>query len=103
MRGASDHAEDGLDMTIAAICCFGIAGLCGTYRLLIGPALADRVMALDLTLFSLMGALGVDAARRGDTTYLPLLIVISIVGFTATVAASKSIEKDGSQASGVRS
>lgn len=84
-------------MTTAAIYCFGIAGLCGTYRLLVGPRLADRVMALDLTLISLMGAIAVDSARRNDTTYLPLLVVIAIIGFTATVAGSKFIEHDHSR------
>jgi len=81
-------------MTLAAIVCFLIAGICGTYRLLIGPGLADRVIALDLTLISLMGAIAADAARRDDATYLPLLVVIAIVGFTATVAASKFIEQE---------
>ncbi len=81
-------------MITAAICCFGIAALCGTYRLLIGPRLADRVMALDLVLISLMGAIAVDSARRNDTTYLILLVVIAIIGFTATVAASKFIEHE---------
>jgi len=81
-------------MIIAAISCFGIAGLCGTYRLLAGPGLADRVMALDLALISLMGAIAVDSARRNDTTYLALLVVIAIIGFTATVAASKFIEHE---------
>ena len=84
-------------MTTAAICCFGLAGLCGTYRLLIGPRLADRIMALDLTLIAFMGAIAVDAARRNDTTYLVLLVVIAIVGFTATVAATKFIEHEHGQ------
>ena len=85
-------------MITFAICCFGIAGLCGTYRLLIGPHLADRVMALDLTLVSLMGAIAVDAANRDDTTYLVLLVVIAIIGFTATVTASRFIEREQQQA-----
>lgn len=84
-------------MIVAAICCFGIAGLCGTYRLLVGPRLADRVMALDLILISLMGAIAVDSARRDDTTYLVLLVVIAIIGFTATTAASKFIEHEHDQ------
>lgn len=79
-------------MIIAAICCFGVAGLCGSYRLLAGPHLADRVIALDVALISLMGAIAVDSARRDDTTFLVLLVVIAIIGFTATVAASKFIE-----------
>lgn len=77
-----------------AIAFFGIAGLCGSLRVLRGPGLADRIMALDVTLISLMGALTVDAARRDDTTYLILLVVIAIIGFTATVAASQFLEQD---------
>lgn len=80
-------------MTIA-MSCFLLAGLCGTYRLLAGPSLADRVMALDVTLISLMGAITVDAAVRDDPTYLVLLVVLAIIGFTATVAASRFLEHE---------
>jgi multicomponent Na+:H+ antiporter subunit F len=73
--------------------CFTLAGLASTVRLLIGPTLADRVVALDVTLTCLMGAIAVDGARRGDATYLVLLVVIALVGFTATVAASRFIEE----------
>lgn len=81
---------------VAAIILFGIAGLCGAIRLMIGPNLADRVMALDVTLISLMGAIVVDGARRNDTTYLILLVVIAIVGFTATLSASRFLEHGAS-------
>ncbi|MEM7325145.1 MAG: monovalent cation/H+ antiporter complex subunit F [Actinomycetota bacterium] len=77
-----------------AISCFGLAGLCGVYRLLTGPGLADRVMAFDVALISLMGAVTVDATRRDDTTYLVLLVVLAIIGFTATVAASRFLEDE---------
>ena len=77
-----------------ALTLFFIAGLCGTYRLLVGPDLADRIIALDVTLMSLMGAITVDAAMRSDTKYLVLLVVIAIVGFTATVAASRFLEHE---------
>lgn len=89
-------------MTTTAICLFAAAGLCGSYRLLNGPTLADRVMALDLLLIALMGAIAADAARRNDTTYLVLLVVIAIIGFTATVAASKFIEHQGGPGTGAR-
>ena len=81
-------------IAIMAIFCFGLAGVCGIYRLLIGPGLADRIIALDVTLVSLMGAITVDAARRNDTTYLILLVVIAIIGFTATVVASRFVEQE---------
>lgn len=73
---------------------FVIAGVCAGARLLQGPTLADRVVALDVALVSLMGAVVASAAHTGDTTYLILLIVISVVGFTATVAAGKFVESE---------
>ena len=82
-------------MSTVALWLFGLAGLAGTYRLLAGPGLVDRVIALDVTLISLMGAITVDAARRQDTTYLVMLVVIAIIGFTATVAASRFLEGEG--------
>jgi multicomponent Na+:H+ antiporter subunit F len=74
------------------VCCFGFAGLCGAYRLITGPSLADRIIALDVTLMSLMGAITVDAAISSDDTNLIMLVVIAIIGFTATVAASRFLE-----------
>ncbi len=75
-----------------AVACFAFAGLCGLYRILKGPLLGDRVAALDVSLVSLMGAIAVGATATGDTTAFVLLVVLAIIGFTATVAASRFIE-----------
>ena len=64
------------------------------YRLVVGPTLADRVIALDLALVSLMTGIVVDAAHRDDTTWLNLLVVIAIIGFTATVAVTRFMERE---------
>lgn len=85
-------------MTTIALFGFLIGGLCGTYRLLAGPGLADRIAALDVTLVSLMGAITVDAARRDNPTNLIMLVVLAIIGFTATVASSRFIEYDHARA-----
>ncbi len=85
-------------MSQLALCLFGIAALAGTYRLLVGPGLTDRVIALDVTLISFMGVITIDAARRHDPTYLILLVVIAIIGFTATVAASRFLEDEDLEA-----
>jgi len=81
-------------ITTFAIGCFTVAGLLGSYRLLAGPGLADRIVALDVTLISLMGAITVDAAASGDTTNLIMLVVLAIIGFTATVSASRFLEHE---------
>jgi len=78
---------------IVAICCFAVAALCAIWRLLRGPGLAERIMALDVALVCAMGAIAVDAARRNDMTYLVILVVIAMIGFTATVAANKYLER----------
>ena len=81
---------------IAAVCCFGLTGICGVYRLLAGPGLGDRVMAVDVILIALMGAISIDAVRRDDSTNLILLVVIAVVGFTATIAAGRFLESERS-------
>lgn len=73
---------------------FFAAGIAGAIRLMMGPDLADRIVALDVALISLMGGITVDAARRDDNTYLVLLVVIAIIGFTATAAASRFLEHE---------
>jgi multicomponent Na+:H+ antiporter subunit F len=70
-----------------------IAAGAAVYRLVVGPTLADRVIALDLLLVALMTGIVVDAADRGSTAWLNLLVVIAIIGFTATVAVSRFMEQ----------
>ncbi len=83
-------------MMAVALLGFTFAGLCGFYRLLLGPSLPDRIMALDLLLTSLIGAILIDAVRRQDTSYLVLPVVLAIIAFTATVAGARFVEdKEG--------
>ncbi|MCY3619467.1 MAG: hypothetical protein F4Z00_04600 [Acidimicrobiaceae bacterium] len=81
-------------MATVAIAGFAVAGLCGLYRLLRGPSLADRVIAVEVALVSLVGGIAVDAADRGSQTFLVLLIVIALVGLAGTFAASRFLERD---------
>ena len=71
-----------------------VAAAAALVRLMVGPTLADRVIALDLALISLMSGIAIDAADRRDTTWLNLLVVIAIVGFTATVATARFVERN---------
>ena len=80
-----------------ALAAFIAVGAAATLRLLLGPTLADRIVALDVALMALMSAIAVHAADTGTTVYLDLLVVLALVGFTATVAASRFIEHEGPQ------
>ena len=71
-----------------------LAASAAVLRLLRGPTHADRVAALDVALVSLMSAMAVGAVERDSTIELDFLVVIAVVGFTATVAASRFIEDE---------
>ncbi len=75
-----------------AIACFGFAAIGGGVRLIAGPGLADRIMALDVVIVSLMGAIAADAARRDDDTFLMVPVVLAVIGFTATLAATTLVD-----------
>jgi len=79
-------------MTSIALALFAFSGLLSAGRLLYGPSLADRIIALDVTLLALMGAIATHAAHTGTTTNLILLVVLAIIGFTATVAAARFLQ-----------
>ena len=75
-----------------------VAAVLAIARMVMGPTLADRIIALDVLLVSLMMSIAVDAANRGVDTWLNLLVVIAIIGFTATVALTRYIEREASGA-----
>lgn len=64
-------------------------------RLMIGPSLPDRVIALDLLAFTSLGIVLLEMIISGQKEYLDIVIVISLVLFLATVAISKYLMKGG--------
>lgn len=80
-------------MIVVAYAGLVLAATAAIYRLVVGPTIADRVIALDLLLVSLMTAIVVDAVATGDAVLLNLLVVIAIIGFTATVAVARFMER----------
>jgi multicomponent Na+:H+ antiporter subunit F len=79
--------------------CFGI--LAGAAALAVVRAirptssLADRIVAIDLLLVTLVGATGVVTARRGDDMFLDLAVVAALLGFVGTVTVARYIERRG--------
>lgn len=70
-----------------------LAALVGFYRLLAGPTRADRVIALDL-LFAIAVVLCICAAIvSGSSAFLDVAIGLSLVGFVATIAWARLIDR----------
>lgn len=77
-----------------AIAAFVLTGACAAVRLFAGPTLADRIVALDVLLIAVMSAIATHVAAGGDAALLVLCVVLAIVGFTATVSATRFIEHE---------
>jgi multicomponent Na+:H+ antiporter subunit F len=65
------------------------------YRLLRGPSMADRVVALDLVAMLTVGLIVHHAIFSGQPVYLRAAIVVGLVAYMGTVAFAYFIEKGG--------
>lgn len=72
-----------------------IGGFCFMVRLMRGPTLADRVVALDGLVITIVAAVVLRAARYGDDLFLDVAVVVAFVGFVGTAAAARFIEQRG--------
>lgn len=70
------------------------AGLFGV-RLLAGPSLADRVVGVNGMLLVGMVAIAAHATFTGTGAFLPVLVVIALVGFVSTAIIARFIEGRG--------
>lgn len=62
-------------------------------RLMRGPSLPDRVVALDLTGTLALGIIAAFAVASGETVYLDVGIVLALIAFLGTVAFARYLEK----------
>jgi len=63
-----------------------VTALLALIRLYRGPTLLDRVIAADMLLATMVGAVGAEAAVNRHATTLPVLVVLSLLGFVGSVA-----------------
>jgi multicomponent Na+:H+ antiporter subunit F len=66
------------------LCILGTALLLATVRLLRGPSVPDRILALDVLSMIAIGILGLYATAIGDPALLDVAIGIAVIAFLAT-------------------
>lgn len=82
----------GTVLTIA----FAIHAVCfllTLYRLVVGPTLADRVVAIDLLAYISIGFAIVYAISSDRPAYLEVALVVGLIAFLGTVAFARYIER----------
>lgn len=65
------------------------SGVLVTVRLVRGPSTLDRAVALDALAAVVMAGIGVLTAVRQIPYYLPVLLVLSFLGFTGSVSIAR--------------
>jgi multicomponent Na+:H+ antiporter subunit F len=71
----------------------GLGILLGAFRLLRGPSLPDRVVALDLIATLAVGAVGVYAIRENEPVFILVGVVLALVMFVGTIAFAYYLEQ----------
>jgi multicomponent Na+:H+ antiporter subunit F len=62
-----------------------------TLRVILGPTLADRVLALDQLVSIAIGFIAVIAVKTGFELYIDIALALALVGFLATAAFARYI------------
>lgn len=79
---------------IAIACMFALAAvsvavLMNVYRLLVGPDVTDRILALDTLIINAIGFVVLLGIVFGTGMYFEVALLIAMVGFLGTVAFCK--------------
>lgn len=83
--------------TFLQICVYIALGLLSVsflvtvFKVVKGPTLPDRVLALDMLVAVAIGFIAVLAIKTGFTLYIDIAIALGLVGFLATVAFARFI------------
>ena len=82
-------------MIAASFVLMALAALGFGYRLLVGPSLTDRVVGLDGLLVVGVSAITLQAMQTGEGSFLPVAVVVTLVGFISTAVVARYIEGRG--------
>jgi multicomponent K+:H+ antiporter subunit F len=72
-----------------AMLLLGIAIALNLWRLILGPSLPDRILALDTMYINAIALLVLFGIYQGSMLYFEAALLIAVMGFVGTVALSK--------------
>lgn len=78
--------------TALALVLLSIAIICAFFRLVRGPTLSDRIVALDAIAAMLVSMSLVQAIATGLAVFIDVALTIALVSFLGTVAVARAIE-----------
>ncbi len=97
MTGAEQFLDLAVFIALGVLC---VSLFLTVARVIIGPTLPDRVLALDMLVAVAIGFIAVIGIKTGYTLFVDIAIALGLVGFLATVAFARFIlERDSSKES----
>lgn len=86
-------ADSNLWLFAAAGAIFGPAIIASMFRIMLGPSLADRIVALDLLGFLVIAAICVYAIVTSTPALLSVCLVAALILFLGTAALARYLER----------
>ncbi|MGM8364905.1 Na(+)/H(+) antiporter subunit F1 [Virgibacillus sp. W0181] len=80
-------------MLLLSLILFGIAILITFTRMIIGPTLPDRVIAMDVIGVNLISAIAIVSILFQTKAFLEVILILGILAFISTISFSKFIER----------
>jgi multicomponent Na+:H+ antiporter subunit F len=90
-------------MTAVAVICLVLLAVGGAgclARLVTGPSLVDRVVALDTGVLVLVAGVAVGAAVSGSGFFVDVVVVGTLIGFVSTLTVARFVERRGARDEG---
>jgi multicomponent Na+:H+ antiporter subunit F len=75
-------------VTVAQVA-LGLGAVGALYRLVVGPTLPDRAIALDVILLLFASGVAAQGAREGEESFTPLVVGVALVAFLATATIAR--------------
>lgn len=75
--------------TTFAFVAISVSLLLNVYRLIVGPAVTDRILALDTMTINVIGLIVLAGIAFGTKMYFEAALLFAMVGFVSTVALCK--------------
>lgn len=80
-------------MLAIALVLFAIAIGLAVLRIILGPSMPDRVLALDVIGVNLISSIAVTSVMLNTKAYLEVILILGILSFIGTIAYSKFVER----------
>ncbi len=84
-------------MNYALICAFMVVGLSqilAMIRVVIGPGVGDRILALDTMVVNAIGLIVLMGVAQGAHIYFEASLIIAMLGFVSTVAYARFVLRE---------